>query len=1058
MKFKLIGFSVVSAALVAPGLPVAAPSAQVSNVPVVHGSMMRDHARITFEWPVPVFFTVKANGKQVSITFDRKARPDFKQLLQQLSPYVISAERKPDGKTVVLTLNKAYRIRTFVSDTINGIDLLKVDGKPAAKPKDAMVAEAKRFAALAPAAGEPVEAKQETLSVGTPPAEPAPEKPAEPAEATVPQVVTPPLEKSLAPAIPVAPAEAAVEKPVEKPAVTPAPAPAKAEAPAEPKITLPPATAEVGDGQAIGAPQQEATVDKSGKLRVNLSAGNDNAVLRFPFAERTAMAVFARSHTLWIVFNRPLPVDLVDFEPMPRTVIGKPEVVASKTHTILRMQMEDTVFISTAKEEESYDWAVLLTPQKRPLANALVAAVNTDPPVPPHVFIPSLEIADPVIITDPLIGDEMVVTPLFNVGEGIAQTREFVEFSLLATAQGVAVNKKSDDVSVVQLRNGLRISLPNGATLTPGLPKAELETQAGASQSIVTLFPHEQWKAEDPKKMSAQVSDLFQRIVGAETSQESNEARLRMAQLYLSEGMAVEALAYIDGINRTNPSFYRSNKVSAMRGAANFLMYRFPDAARDFAAAELNNNKEIDYWRSMLSDLLGSADQIYDYLALNQDYISKYPPVLRQRLAIVSADRSIAAKEYNTALKIFDTMESGNQLDPIHAYINFLLAKISLETGQEKEALEMWDKLAEDYDHPFVRSRAEFSRTVWNMNKGNITKEQAIENFERLRLAWHGDSLELNIATLLGDLYVEQKDYINAMRIWHGIVTGFPNTSYAQEMSRRMQEAFITLFNSDSNLSTMDALAIYNDYRNYAPPGIAGDEIVSRLADKLVSLDLLEQAIVLLDRQMRSQAEKEHRSEIGAKLASIYLMNHQPAKALQALQDSVYGENSLLLRLQRNRITAEAMVVQGQSDKALETLGQDTSPEAERIRISVYWAEKDWAKLTASIEALLKEREDVAAPITIDESEYLLKLALAYIFQDDTVQLQYLHDYFDPLMVNNPNKSVFNFITSGDIRLTTTNFDDLLKYFADTKTFITTYQAEIKSAGIEPVPAATAKP
>src|SRR5690606_25359130 len=103
--------------------------------------------------------------------------------------------------------------------------------------------------------------------------------------------------------------------------------------------------------------------------------------------------------------------------------------------------------------------------------------------------------------------------------------------------------------------------------------------------------------------------------------------------------------------------------------------------------AELNDNKEVDYWRAMLADLLGNPGDSYSYLDLNQDYISKYPPIFRQRLAIVAADRAIAAKEYNVALKIFDILHQESQLAPIEQYVNFLLGKVSADTGQEREAM-----------------------------------------------------------------------------------------------------------------------------------------------------------------------------------------------------------------------------------------------------------------------------------------------------------------------------------------------------------------------------------
>jgi hypothetical protein len=253
------------------------------------------------------------------------------------------------------------------------------------------------------------------------------------------------------------------------------------------------------------------------------------------------------------------------------------------------------------------------------------------------------------------------------------------------------------------------------------------------------------------------------------------------------------------------------------------------------------------------------------------------------------------------------------------------------------------------------------------------------------------------------------------------------------------------------SLPSLDALALYYQYRNYTPSGIAGTEMIERLADRLVSVDLLDQASLLLDHEMHFQTEKEQRSRLGAKLASIQLLNRQPKKALAALEDSVYGENTLMLRLQRNRLTAESMLELGQPDKALQILGPDVSSEAEQIRTNVFWQKKDWPHLTASVEGLLKNRKDITAPVTLDESEALLKLTLAYIFQNNTTQIQYLHDYFGPLMAANPNKGMFDFLTTSDVALNPTNFDALIKKLSATRTFLDSYHARIEIPQKKPV-------
>src|SRR5690606_20555057 len=110
--------------------------------------------------------------------------------------------------------------------------------------------------------------------------------------------------------------------------------------------------------------------------------------------------------------------------------------------------------------------------------------------------------------------------------------------------------------------------------------------------------------------------------------------------------------------------------------------------------------------------------------------------------------------------------DPGELLASIDPYVDYLLAKISIETGQPEEGLKIWDELAGNDDYPFVQARAEYSRILWAADHGELSGKELIDRLERLRLAWHGDSLELKVLSMLGNLYADNNDFINAMRIW----------------------------------------------------------------------------------------------------------------------------------------------------------------------------------------------------------------------------------------------------------------------------------------------------
>jgi len=1183
---------------------IASPLAYARDMaPQVRGQQMRDFVRLTFEWPESTLFTAKTSGNDVIITFDRKTNLNMGAVLKQLNPYVTKAERRSDGKTIVLTLDKPHRIRTFVSDNISGIDLLDVkaaatkqvaeikpltvekkaaEKKPTAKQIAAKKAAEKKLAAkakektkvaknddanrlgwLAPAAGEAAETKptevvaEKKEAVADAVKEEAP-KTVVAAEATPKEAAAEDAPK-IAPSAGAAKTEVVLKEVVKEDAPAPAPpaevvkteaapkesAPADApKADAAPKDVVkkevpakeeaspakeaasetPPADASTADAAAVVAveevkpgaepakekasananPIDEAEAGPVGTLRhdtgvsmlpmgvdddisedakegdadatgvaspsssvemsqddpasqeplvtnkIVVSADADGATLRFPLKERTAMAVFIRVNMLWVVFDKKVDFDLSDFESLPpQTIVGKAIMLPNDKGTVLQIPISDNIYPTVRQQAGKLDVAILLSANKVPPAMPMEITANTEPPDLPNIFVPALEIGNTLEAKDPSIGDTLSITPLYTREQGIASQRNYVEFTLLPSWQGLVIVKKADATEVTPLRNGLRISLPKGAHVSPQLTGAQ-EAAEKALPAITsgTLFPDDLWDLEKGRSLKIALRNLFNQTVFSPNEGAKNLARLRMAQLYLREGFAIEALGLLDNINRTNPSYYRSAKLASMRGAANFLLYRFNDAARDFGAAELNNNIEVTYWRDLLADLLGSPGKVNNFMSMNDSYISKYPAVFRQRLAIVAADRAIAAKQYNVALQIFESLTKDDIVAPIQPYVDFLTAKISAENGQEAEAMEVWKRLAADSTNKFVQARASFSLILWQLDNNVITREQALDKLERLRLGWHGDGLELQVVQLLGDLYFEKQDYVNAMRVWQIGVTGFRNTGPAVEMGSKMEDTFAKLFNEGiaDKMTPLEALALYYEYRTYTPAGAVGTQMIEKLVDRLIGVDLLSTAAQLLEQQMRTQMEKAERSRVGAKLADIYLLNNQPKRALRALQESVYGDNPILQRLHRNQLAAKAMVQLGRSDEALKVLGHDESIDAEKLRAMIYWDQKDWPNITTSIENMLKKRPDPTKGLDSEEGEFVLRLALAYVFQNDAKQVQYMRDYFEPMMRDNPYKQAFEFITAPDIKLTTRNFDDLLATLSDTRGFIRKYKARVALA------------
>src|SRR5260370_23155805 len=85
-----------------------------------------------------------------------------------------------------------------------------------------------------------------------------------------------------------------------------------------------------------------------------------------------------------------------------------------------------------------------------------------------------------------------------------------------------------------------------------------------------------------------------------------------------------------------------------------------------------------------------------------------------------------------------------------------------------------------------------------------------------------------------------------------------PNSEPARQGKDAAAALFAQLFLSPKgdDLPPVDALGMFYEYRELTPIGRRGDEMIRRLADRLVAVDLLDQASALLQYQVDKKLER----------------------------------------------------------------------------------------------------------------------------------------------------------------------------------------------------------
>jgi hypothetical protein len=234
-------------------------------------------------------------------------------------------------------------------------------------------------------------------------------------------------------------------------------------------------------------------------------------------------------------------------------------------------------------------------------------------------------------------------------------------------------------------------------------------------------------------------------------------------------------------------------------------------------------------------------------------------------------------------------------------------------------------------------------------------------------------------------------------------------------------------------MPTVDALALFYDFRELTPIGRRGDEMIRRLADRLVSVDLLDQAAELLQHQVDHRLQGAARAQVAARLAVIDLMNRKPDKALAVLRSTRTADVANELRNQRLLIEARALSDVGRHDVAVDIISNMSSREAIRLRADTYWEAKRWREASEQMELLYGERWKDFEPLSDIERADLLRAAIGYALADDRIGLGRFREKYAAKMAEGPDRRAFEVATS-PLTASSAEFRDVVRQIASVDT------------------------
>lgn len=989
----------------------------------VRASVQPTFVRFVFEMPDGVGVSSVLNEQKLTLAFNANLNFDLADAVVAAPPNVASIKQKGDidQTSVEIALIGDSDVHSFRDDKNYVVDIaFQPDkGKVAATP-EAAIAKAEA-GGHGPVAEKPVAAKpKETHSEIKPPSS---EAIAREAKMEVKPEVKSEAKPEAPAALPIteAPKPAPAIASTEAPHVTEASKEVVKEAAKEPVKEAPKEAPMPAPAEAQAAPPPVAGVDAR--------RDSDGLRVTFPIAVATPAAAFRRGDTVWLVFDTPKPIDVEAIRARGGAMIGEVSRMPIEKGQAVRIRLTRPLVYSLTSEEvgKETNWLLTLADKIQATPLPLLMSRNITDPALANIAIP---FANPGLLhrlTDPDAGDMLYVVTAPRPVRGFIKRQDLVDLSLLESAHGIAIRPNSDEVGVEVGLDKVILGKKGGLTLSPVDVSAER-----APTAVRPVFNPEGWRKGQAEDFWTRQSDLITAISAVEPAQRSLP-RLDLAQFYMSRAMYHEAKSVTE-LMLSDPLNKEESSALIIHAIASILIGRPAQGLKDLANPVIGNSHDSQLWKALAYARQGQWADAREKFK-NVEFAIASLPLDIQRIVTMDAMRaSLEVKDYAGASKRRSEIEVIGVSPEAGPGFAVLRGRLAEALGHDKDALDDYKFAVASNDRP-AAAEAKQLEVALRQKRDEISKEDALKELETLSMTWRGDAIEVKTLQMLSQLYSENGRYRDALTAARTATRLQPNAEASRQAQDLASDLFTQIFlgPKGDELPPVEALGMFYEFRELTPIGRRGDELIRRLADRLASIDLLDQAAELLQYQVDHRLEGAARAQVAARLAMIYLANRKPDMAITALRASRISDLSGELRQQRLLLEARAQSDVGRHDLALDIVSNVSGREVLRLRSDIFWAGRRWRESAEQIELYYGERFRDFKPLNAVEKSDIIRAAVGYALADDSIGLSRFREKYAPLMSESADRLAFD-IASKPAAASSAEFAEIAKLAASVDT------------------------
>ena len=457
---------------------------------------------------------------------------------------------------------------------------------------------------------------------------------------------------------------------------------------------------------------------------------------------------------------------------------------------------------------------------------------------------------------DPDVGDTLWVVTGFSPVRGFIDEHDLVEFHALASMQGVVIAPLADDLHVELTADKVLIGRPGGLTLS-----SSLQSVLHGTALRPVMFDAQVWGLDRKEIFGERQTQLVSAAAAASPGKRLPQ-RLDLARFYIAREMYPEAKGVLDVSLAEDHASSEDVTGSILRAITEVMM----NCPRRLKGPRQSGNRRSARCAALARDGLRGPGQVGDGARQFQAGGSEHRGLAgraaarrvktEMRAAIEVGDFAGAAQELND----IETIGLPHELQPA---ISVLLGRLNEGMGRKQEALNAYRMAADLWDRPSA-AQGRLHEAALRYALGDLRRDDVLSELEALTTIWRGDETGIGALEIMARLYTDEGRYRDLFYVMRNAVAAHPDS----DMTRRIQDQAAATFESlflagkGDGLSAIDALALFYDFRELTPIGRRGDEMIRRLADRLVAVDLLDQASDLLQYQVDRRLQGAARAQV----------------------------------------------------------------------------------------------------------------------------------------------------------------------------------------------------